>query len=59
MDGEPERWGPVNRKIHKVIDLPRLASNDAVLEQALNYLNVLNPALAGSGAFTIDQEDSL
>lgn len=43
MDGEPERWGPVNRNIHKVIDWTREPHAELVI-QAVDSL--FNPSVA-------------
>jgi len=31
MDGEPDRWGPLNRKLHRVVDWTRNPHFEAIL----------------------------
>ncbi|WP_353721065.1 glycosyltransferase family 9 protein [Dyadobacter sp. 676] len=38
MDGEPERWGPLNKELHKTIDWTRDANFDSVLSQMESLL---------------------
>jgi ADP-heptose:LPS heptosyltransferase len=42
MDGEPERWGPINKKIHRTIDWLNQPDFQAVYEQATALLHQRN-----------------
>lgn len=42
MDGEPERWGPLNREIHKVIDWTRNPHFDKALVETTGLLKSLS-----------------
>jgi ADP-heptose:LPS heptosyltransferase len=48
MDGEPGRWGPLNRDIHKVIDWTKNPQFDKVLIQTADLLNTLSGKKANS-----------
>jgi ADP-heptose:LPS heptosyltransferase len=39
MDGEPHRWGPADRRLHKMIDLTRYTSHKTVYRLALRHLH--------------------
>jgi ADP-heptose:LPS heptosyltransferase len=36
MDGEPERWGPLNKQLHRTIDWLRMPDFDAVYNEMLD-----------------------
>lgn len=38
MDGEPDRWGPLNRKLHRVIDWTKNSHFEAVLLETENLI---------------------
>ena len=42
MDGEPQRWSPENKKLHKVIDWTIALSFKNVLHQTESLLNELS-----------------
>jgi len=39
MDGEPERWGPLNRKLHRVVDWTKNAHFEVVLLETDKLIN--------------------
>jgi ADP-heptose:LPS heptosyltransferase len=43
MDGEPERWSPLNRSLHHVVDWTRHPRLETVLKEALSFINKYVP----------------
>jgi ADP-heptose:LPS heptosyltransferase len=39
MDGEPERWGPLNKKLHRTIDWLKTPDYDIVLSETVSLLS--------------------
>jgi ADP-heptose:LPS heptosyltransferase len=39
MDGEPERWGPLNKKLHRTIDWLKTPDYDLVLKETVSLLS--------------------
>ncbi|MEZ2334880.1 glycosyltransferase family 9 protein [Mucilaginibacter sp. RCC_168] len=45
MDGEPQRWGPLNKKLHRTINWLESDDFDAVKKQAIDLLSVSQVSL--------------
>ena len=51
MDGEPERWSPLNKKLHHVIDWTKDQHFETVFKEVVSFINnvpVKPPASAAS-----------
>ena len=53
MDGEPVRWGPLNRQIHHVIDWTISKNHEECLKQALALLPSMLPRQTEIDALSI------
>ena len=55
MDGEPERWAPLNKSLHHVVDWTTHPPLDTVLKQAFSFMNRYLPAAATAPETVVDR----